>query len=109
MWPFQQTVETEPEAPAVDPAVERLEQIRIELPFLTAARDQIRTELENLRRHTKDPRITLFPSGLFVSINAMHMACPHASLEAAQRRADAKVEDMLRERANLLMQTGRIR
>jgi hypothetical protein len=102
-------VEPEPDSPAVDPNIERLRQVEMELPYKTEARNLIRKELSDLRRHVADPRVTILPIGLFVSVNALSMDCPHAALESAQRKADCEVDCLLWERGQLLHKLGRIR
>src|ERR1700688_4820553 len=92
----------EPEALGVNPNAERLAQIEQELPFKTAARDEIRKNLRDLREHLKDPRSTILPNGLYAAVGAMKMNTPHTLLEALQRKADAEVDALLAERAQLM-------
>jgi hypothetical protein len=98
--------EAAPEAPQVNPAVERLEQIERELPFKTAARNEIRKSVRELRERRKDPRTSVLPDGMHIAVGAMTMLCPHATLEASQRKADADVDALLWERAQLRMKFG---
>jgi hypothetical protein len=98
----QSAAVAEPEAPTVDQNVERLAQIEIDLPFKTAARDEIRKNLRELRHHVKDPRTSILPNGLYTAVGAMTMNTPHALVEALQRKADAEVEALLAERAQLM-------
>jgi hypothetical protein len=107
-WLSKSSTAVEPESP-IDGNKERLAQIESELPIKTAARDQIRKEVRELRQHVKDRRTTVLPTGLFVSIGAMNMDTPHVALERAQRRADATVDNLLAERADLLKKIGAIR
>jgi hypothetical protein len=99
-WFSKPAVEVEPEA-AVDPRFERLAQIEGELPLKIAARDQIRKEVRDLRLRVKDPRVSILSDGLYTAIGAMKMETPHALLESLQRKADAEVEALLREKAML--------
>ena len=109
MWPFSQSAAVaEPEA-LIDPREERLRQIEQDLPVKTAARDEARKQVRELRAHLKDPRTTIMPNGLFASIGAMTMNTPHVALEKLQRKLDAEVDSLLWERAQLLMQTEKIR
>ena len=101
-------VELEPDQDA-DPVAERLAQIEFELPLATSARDQLRREVRELRQRQADPRVSILPVGLIVTVDALHVNCPHSALEKAQRHADARVDNLLAERATLLMQSGRIR
>jgi hypothetical protein len=98
----------EPET-VVDVRLERLQQIDQDLPVRTAARDEARKQVRELRAHLKDPRTTIMPNGLFASIGAMTMATPHVALEKLQRKLDSEVDALLWERSQILMSLGRIR
>jgi hypothetical protein len=98
-WFKTQTI-AEPDI-LIDLNIERLRQVEMELPYKTEARNLIRKELSDLRRHVADPRVTILPIGLFVSVNALSMDCPHALLESLQRRLDGEVDCLLAERGAL--------
>jgi hypothetical protein len=102
MWPFENSAVAEVEAD-VDPRAERLAQIASELPVKIAARDEARKEVRELRRHVIDRRTGVMPNGLFVNVGAMTMNAqsPHALLEGLQRKLDAEVDALLREKALL--------
>lgn len=100
-WFSKSAAVAEPDDLAIDPNIERLRQVEMELPYKTEARNLIRKELSDLRRHVADPRVTILPIGLFTSVNAMTMVCPHAALESAQRKADCEVDCLLLERWQL--------
>lgn len=89
----------EVETLVIDPNIERLAQIKAELPIKIAARDEVRKSVRECRQRVKDPRISILPNGLYTAVGAMNMDTPHAALESAQRRADEKVDAMLREKA----------
>jgi len=102
MWPFEKSAVAEPEA-GVDPRLERLAQIASELPVKTAARDEARKNVRECRQHIRDQRVSIMPNGLCISIGALAMntQSPHASLEKLQRKLDAEVDALLREKALL--------
>jgi hypothetical protein len=101
MWPFEKSaVVAEPEA-AVDPRAERLAQIASELPVRIAARDEARKLVRECRQLVRDPRTSILPNGFYATVGALTMATPHAALEALQRKLDAEVDDLLREKALL--------
>jgi hypothetical protein len=100
MWPFEKSAVAEVEAD-VDPRAERLAQIEAELPVKTAARDEARKQVRECRQHVKDPRTSILPNGLYVNVGAMGMTTPHTLLEGLQRKLDAEVDALLREKALL--------